>query len=531
MNTATIPARLNDLFATPPCGKVYSYARFSTPEQAKGDSSRRQAEAARRWAFRKGLQLDESLAIRDEGVSAFRGANALDGGLSRFLAACERGLIDVGSYLLVESLDRISRMPPRKAQRLLDQIVDAGVTIVTLNDDQEYTSDRLDNDPTALLIALMVSWRGHEESKTKGRRVAAAWAEKRRKVTAGESKRLTKRGPTWLVPDGDSWREDKAKSDIVRRVFTLTLAGEGEHSIAKLLNHDAVPVMGRGTQWHRSAIAKLLRNPAVVGTLVPGRIEYVEGRRRRQFEQPVPGHYPAVVSDADWLAVRAMKDGTAAAARGRHAGKGAAHFLAGLAKCPECGSAMTRVNKGSAAKGGKPKLVCTKAKAGAGCAYVSVAVHSTDRAIAHDWGALLADVPAGNGSDLIDRDYAERAANILGVEDLLTDLADAMACSPSALGAQRIAKVEAELRLLRSELAELDERRRLTDHGLIRSRLNDFGDLFREAEETRERLDVTRVNAAMKVLFAGVTVDHPQGLLRFHWRQGGETHLRYAWVG
>ena len=96
---------------TPP--KVYSYTRWSTPEQAKGDSARRQSEAALRWADRHGYILDDSLRISDEGVSAYRGTNALDGGLSRFLEACRRGLIEPGSFLLVESLDRISRMSPR----------------------------------------------------------------------------------------------------------------------------------------------------------------------------------------------------------------------------------------------------------------------------------------------------------------------------------------------------------------------------------------------------------------------------------
>ena len=117
--------------------KVYSYTRFSTPEQASGDSSRRQSDAALRWAKGKGLELDAALSLTDEGVSAYRGGNVEeDRGLGAFLFACREGLIERGSYLLVESLDRISRMTPRRVQRLLDDIVDAGVTIVTLNDGQ-----------------------------------------------------------------------------------------------------------------------------------------------------------------------------------------------------------------------------------------------------------------------------------------------------------------------------------------------------------------------------------------------------------
>ena len=52
--------------------RAYSYVRFSSPEQAKGDSLRRQVEKARAYANERGLKLDESI---DAGLSAYsRGA-------------------------------------------------------------------------------------------------------------------------------------------------------------------------------------------------------------------------------------------------------------------------------------------------------------------------------------------------------------------------------------------------------------------------------------------------------------------------
>jgi hypothetical protein len=51
--------------------RVYSYTRFSTPEQAQGDSYRRQTEAAAKWAKQRGLILDDALSFFDEGVSAY----------------------------------------------------------------------------------------------------------------------------------------------------------------------------------------------------------------------------------------------------------------------------------------------------------------------------------------------------------------------------------------------------------------------------------------------------------------------------
>ncbi|MBD8677554.1 recombinase family protein [Sphingomonas sp. CFBP 13720] len=507
--------------------KVYSYSRWSTPEQSKGDSSRRQADAADRWAARHGYQLDLSLSITDEGVSAFRGTNAVDGGLSRFLEACRRGLIEDGSFLLVESLDRISRMAPRKAQRLIDDIVDNGVTIVTLSDDQHYTAERLDTDPTALLIALMVSWRAHEESKTKGRRVAEAWDAKRQRVRANPAERLTKRGPSWLIPTDDGrWAVDAPKAAVVRRIFAMALKGIGEHGIAATLQLEGVPMLGRGKHWHRSTVSKVLRNPAVIGTLIPGQIRFMDGQRVRVHEQAVPGAFPAVVTEADWLAVRALKDGNAHAPRGRNAGRTIAHVFAGLARCPLCGSAMGRVNKGAPGKAGVPKLVCSSAKAKAGCRYVSVPAEQVEAAFLQGWAALLDGYPTANGGHDCDEQRRNLEAAIWGTEDHLENLSDALKREPLQATMRKMGRVQAELRSMRTELEALEQQRAMADRGLIETRLGNLQDLI----EHEDGPDRAAINAALKVLLTGVVVDFGTGRLRFQWRQGGETALLYAWV-
>src|SRR5829696_6027221 len=123
--------------------KAYSYLRFSTPEQMKGDSLRRQNELARTYASARGLQLDEELTFRDLGVSAFKGRNAEVGKLADFKEAIKEGFVPRGSYLLVESLDRISRQAARKALRVLEAIVDEDITVVTLADGREYHKEAL----------------------------------------------------------------------------------------------------------------------------------------------------------------------------------------------------------------------------------------------------------------------------------------------------------------------------------------------------------------------------------------------------
>lgn len=153
-----------------PRPRAYSYVRFSTSEQMKGDSLRRQTEAAERYAALHGLDLDESLTFRDLGVSAFRGGNTETGRLGEFMAFVRSGDVPEGSYLLVESLDRISRERARAAIRTLEDICEAGINVVTLVDGKTYNLEIINNDPMALMWALMVAMRAHEESATNVRR-------------------------------------------------------------------------------------------------------------------------------------------------------------------------------------------------------------------------------------------------------------------------------------------------------------------------------------------------------------------------
>ena len=64
---------------------LYSYIRFSTIEQAKGHSLNRQMSFARDVAREKGLELDDSLTMRDMGLSAYHKTNITRGALGLFL--------------------------------------------------------------------------------------------------------------------------------------------------------------------------------------------------------------------------------------------------------------------------------------------------------------------------------------------------------------------------------------------------------------------------------------------------------------
>ncbi len=114
--------------------KAYSYKRFSTPAQAQGDSLRRQTAMAQAWADRTGVPSTTELNLRDQGISAYTGANRDVGNLGVFLKAVEEGTVPKGSWLIVESLDRLSREPAADALHAMQGIIRAGVTVVDLSE-------------------------------------------------------------------------------------------------------------------------------------------------------------------------------------------------------------------------------------------------------------------------------------------------------------------------------------------------------------------------------------------------------------
>jgi DNA invertase Pin-like site-specific DNA recombinase len=125
-----------------------SYQRFSSPMQARGDSTRRQTDLAEHCR-RHGLRLIDTFL--DAGVSGYTGANLSDeSALKALLDAVRAGKFEPGTRLIVESLDRLSRREISAALRLFLDILDSGLIIVALIDgEQVFTKERVDNDITA----------------------------------------------------------------------------------------------------------------------------------------------------------------------------------------------------------------------------------------------------------------------------------------------------------------------------------------------------------------------------------------------
>ena len=345
--------------------KAFSYLRFSSPEQMKGDSLRRQTELAREYADRHGLDLDETLTFRDLGVSAFRGKNVAEGALGRFVDAVDSGLVKPGSHLLVESIDRLSRDRITAALGRFSTLLDRGITVVTLTDQKVYTRDSLDN-LGDLMMFLVIASRANEESETKSRRGKASWANKRAKA-AQEGTPMTAMAPRWLSLNKSTGQFEiiEEKAEIVRRIYSMYVdEAIGKVSIAATLNAKGVPPLSaRATGWHHSYVGRILANPAVIGQ---GTIDH--------GSTTVDDYFPAIVDRATYY--RAQKIRTEKALpSGRH-GPSFPNLFRGLAKCGTCGATMHYLNKGkrwSTSTKANVYLQCSNARRKAGnCSHVAL---------------------------------------------------------------------------------------------------------------------------------------------------------------
>ncbi len=503
--------------AAPAAPRAYSYIRFSTPDQAAGDSQRRQSQLAADYCNRHGLTLDTELSLNDFGVSGFRGANAKKGGaLGAFLDAIEDKVVLPGSLLLVENLDRLSRQNPRKAAALLGDIVDAGVDVVTLaGEPKRYSKATLDNGFDFLWIVI-VFIRANDESATKSRRNKAAWVGLRE-----SGKVMTALTPGWIRKVGERLELIPEHAAVVQRIFQMYVEGAGCQRIASTLNREKVPTFGTPRKggaavWHQSYIRLILSNRAVLGEFIPHIEETADDGVVTRVPQPVrENYYPRCIDDELWTRAQAMKESKAPARM--QSAQPAVSILAGLARCPVCGGVMTRVFKGSKAQP-VARLVCSAVKSRSAHAYVSIPLDIITTAIRR-----LASMPFPSKVENLEDDLRGAQAGleetVIEVESTLVSL---KAAPKSKALLRQLAAQEAALERAKAAVADLERQAAETDTLLLKRRHERLTDVL-----SAEPFDPGKANAALRECLKSVLVNHETGELVLSWRHDGETVLRY----
>lgn len=451
---------------------AYSYIRFSTPEQLKGDSLRRQLALTADYCKRNQLALDESLNLRDLGVSAFRGGNAETGALASFLKAIELGRVPSESVLIVENLDRLTRDEVGKALSLFISILDAGIHIVTLRPEVEYTKKSI-NDISIILQAVLQLFLGHEESSKKSGRLTEAWDTKR---SAIDTRKLTRKVPFWLRLSEDRQRFEfiKEQETLVRRMIGMARV-HGGGAIARKLNAEGI-LSPYGRPWNNVSVLSVLRSRSLFGEFTPHR---GRANKREPAGEPIPDYYPPILTEDEFYALQAVITGRKQLRGPR--GKRVANLFTGLLRDARDGSPIHLNEK----QKGNVRMVSSGAMRGMnGAEYVSFPYPVFEEAITK----LLGEIDKGevlNGGAGVDEIHAVsgKLARVNAAIDTIETELDAHGESPvlyKRLRARETEKLELmeQLRLAKEKAAHplteaLGEVQELTD--------------FLQNEETRLR--------------------------------------------
>lgn len=336
--------------------------RFSDPRQSTGGSADRQLLYAQAWAADRGLVLDESLSLKDEGLSAYHQTHVKQGALGAFLLAVGEGRIPEGSVLIVEGLDRLSRAEPIQAQAQLAQIINAGITVVTASDGREYNRAGLKAQPMDLVYSLLVMIRAHEESDTKSKRVKASIRRLCEGWVAGTYRGQVRNGtdPAWLSWNGSAWELIPERVEAVRLALDLYRQGLGAGRAAKVMHEKGYALTDWGIAGQQ--IYRLIKLPALRGAkriAVDGESYLLEG------------YYPQLLTDAEYDDLQLL-------AGQRHRRRGAGEIpgiITGIGRtyCGYCGTALVAQNLMGRAKNdgsladGHRRLQCTAYSKNGGC--------------------------------------------------------------------------------------------------------------------------------------------------------------------
>ena len=268
--------------------KAYAYIRYSRAVQQTGDSENRQLTALDLFETSTGTPIAE--VVYDKGKSAFRGDNARSGNFKEMLDRMESGAIRQGDYLVVESIDRITRQRVLDGVELLQGILKKGINIYTTVDKKTYSYNDPSRDFENLLMISLIAKRANEESETKSDRLLSVW--KARKAKAANGEVIIKKGksiPYGLRVVNDKFVIHEEEQKEIKKLFELLLKFGMNTALIKIneTSHK---------KWSNGSLNKIIKHKTVIGCMATHRIEYTQdGKARKILTGYIENYYPNII--------------------------------------------------------------------------------------------------------------------------------------------------------------------------------------------------------------------------------------------
>ena len=400
--------------------QLYSYIRWSTDRQDKGTTRNRQLAAAKAYADENGLEMVE---ILEPGVSAFRGKNRTEK-LGGFIDAVKNNAIPSDSYLYCENLDRISRDQVDKALSLFLELIGLGLTIITGMDRKVYNRDTIRQNPTDLMISILMFIRGNEESETKSNRTVGnvvALVERHKEGLPVNIKSVG-RHPFWIDDTGSQYEAVKKHPfywNIAREIIDMFLSGNGVYSVKKYLD-EKYPNGLKGREWDYQVLKKMRDNRALIGERTIN---------LRGVPYKLENYYPWLCKDeAEFFLLEKRKQQNNY--KSKKEGADTIKLLSGLSilRCSKCGGTMH-----SFMNHGKARYICTNGvHLQKNCSGWSITAQLVEHCTMIALLIGYMDKSRKNGSDttLIEEELNEKEKFIKALDSKISNLVTAIAIAP-----------------------------------------------------------------------------------------------------
>ena len=324
--------------------KAYAYIRWSTGAQQLGDSESRQLLELDKFEKNTGIKIVKK--YRDNGRSAYRGDNSRRGEFRLLLENIESGEIRPGDYLVVESIDRITRQRVLDGVELIQKILKSGVKLYTTTDQKIYSVEDPSEDLKTLLMISVIAQRANEESEVKSKRLSSSWAKRRQDAESG--KIIIKKGksvPYGLRVENGEFVIHEEEQKEIQRLFELLLT-HGLNSAIKIINKNP------GKKWNNGTINKIINNRTVIGYMPKHTVVYGEdGKGRKSQIGYIENYYPKIIEPALFYnAINAMKARKNEGYSGRR-GEQDFNIFKNVIFCAKCGGKLYYDHRGSRYKG------------------------------------------------------------------------------------------------------------------------------------------------------------------------------------
>jgi site-specific DNA recombinase len=325
------------------------YARVSSEQQREAQTIKSQTAAIKEFSQREGYLVPEEWIFEDEGYS---GSTLIRPGLERVRDLAAEGQIEA---LLIYSPDRLSRKYAYQVV-LLEEFGRCGVEVVFVNSPSVHTPEE----------QLLVQFQGMIAEYERAQITERSRRGKRHRARSGLINVLS--GAPYgyrYVKKTDSaaayFEVIESEAEVVRMVYNLyttTMMSIG--AITRALNDRAIPTRKGISQWERSTVWALLRNPSYLGKACFGKTRRTIRRRVTRLLRLRGGYtprnscsietprsewvalpVPALITEAEYeLAQERLNDNKKFSLR--HTKEPT--LLQGLLVCKKCGYAFYRTS-------------------------------------------------------------------------------------------------------------------------------------------------------------------------------------------